>query len=845
MKKCIAVILFINLFLNFEIRSQDRVISPAEYLGYNLGEAFTPHYKVTGYLEKVSGQSTLAEFRRYGNSYEGRPLSVIIISSVENIENLENIRINNLRKAGLMPGEPEKNGKIIVWLSYNVHGDEASSTEAALATVYKLVSEDEEVKKWLDNTVVIIDPCINPDGRDRYVNWYKENKSNILLTNPIETAHVQAWPGARSNHYLFDLNRDWTWLSQIETRNRIILYNEWLPQIHVDFHEQSYNSPYYFAPAAQPYHVLITQWQKDFQVEIGKNHARYFDENNWLYFTKERFDLFYPGYGDTYPTFNGAIGMTYEQAGSGWAGLGIMTETGDTLTLQDRLNHHYTTGISTIEVSSDNAEDLETNYIEFFRNAWKQVPDGFNTYIVKSRNGNKKIRKLTELLDHHKIKYGHLNNSKSTRGFDYHLNRNVPVSIEPSDLIIPVQQAKSTLLRVLFEPGSTLVDSLTYDITSWSIPFAFGLETFATDQIIKIDKEGFVTQQTEELRVDEKIYGFAFTRDAVLDIQALSELWKHGLNVRTNYASLKTQGINYPAGSFFVLLGDNRNFKGNIPEIVAELSKKFEMKIYPISSGFSEDGPDLGSSKLKLLDKRLKVGVLYGENVWSYNVGEIWHLFEQDLKYPLIRLNTSYFSGLDLNDLDVIILPEGFYGDLLNEDQLKKLSSWVSKGGRLVIIGRALRYFADKEQFNLKPYMDEEEKEEIQKLQADPDYLRKYAEDERLYIKNKVYGGIYKTSLDNSHPIGFGYPDYYFTLKTVDNRYSLLDNGWNVAMISGSQDKVSGFSGSTSQAKTYKALIVGMEDKGAGEVVYFVDNPLFRSFWENGKLMFSNAIFMP
>jgi hypothetical protein len=211
----------------------------------------------------------------------------------------------------------------------------------------------------------------------------------------------------------------------------------------------------------------------------------------------------------------------------------------------------------------------------------------------------------------------------------------------------------------------------------------------------------------------------------------------------------------------------------------------------------------------------------------------------------LIRLNTSYFSGLDLNGLDVIIIPEGFYGDLLNEDQLKRLNNWVSNGGRLVVIGRALKYFADKDQFNIKPYLDEEEKEEIQKLKADPDYLRKYAEDERMYIMSKVYGGIYKTSLDNSHPIGFGYPDYYFTLKTADNRYSLLDNGWNVAMISGSQDKVSGFSGSSSQAKTYKALIVGMEDKGAGEVVYFVDNPLFRSFWENGKLMFSNAIFMP
>ena len=845
MKKYIVLTLIVSLFLNLKSWSQTQITSPEEYLGYKLGDAFTPHYKVTGYLEEISSQTSKAIFKTYGETYEARSLNVLFISSEENIKNLENIRINNLRKAGELPEEPEKDGKIIVWLSYNVHGDEASSTEAAMATVYKLLSGDEKVNRWLEKTVVIIDPCVNPDGRDRYVHWYNENKSNILLTNPIGTSHIQAWPGARSNHYLFDLNRDWAWLSQVESKKRIILYNEWLPQIHVDFHEQSYNSPYYFAPAAQPYHSLITEWQKEFQIEIGKNHAKYFDENNWLYFTKERFDLFYPGYGDTYPTFNGAIGMTYEQAGSGRAGLGIKTETGDTLTLLDRLTHHYTTSLSTIEVSSENADDLEKNYIEFFRYAHKTVANGFNTFVVKNQNGNKKIRKLIEILDHHRIKYGQLNNVKSTKGFDYQLNRNVPVTIEPFDLVIPVQQTKSTLLRVLFEPVSTLVDSMTYDITSWSIPYAFGLETYATDQTIDIDKEGFISQPHSDLNFDGELYGFAFTRNAVLDIRALSVLLQRGLNVRTNYAALTTGDMNFPAGSFFVLMGDNKNFKGSILEAMTKLSEKFELDVMPLNSGFSDDGPDLGSSKLKLLNNQLKVGVLYGENVWSNNVGEIWHLFEQDLQYPLIRLNTSYFSGLDLNDLDVIIIPEGFYGDLLNEDQLKKLNSWVSNGGRLVVIGRALRYFADKDQFNLKPYLDDEEKEELQKLQEDPDYLRKYAEDERMYIKNKVYGGIYKTTLDNSHPIGFGYPEYYFTLKTVDNRYSVLDNGWNVAMISGSQDKVSGFSGSNSQAKTYKALIVGMEDKGAGEVVYFVDNPLFRSFWENGKLMFSNAIFMP
>jgi len=845
MKRQLNLVLLILLFFNSVVWSQSSVRSPKEFLGYKLGSAFTPHYQVIGYLEEIDKQSPNAILYQYGESYEGRSLNVLFISSEENIKNLESIRTNNLKKAGLLPGEPEKDGKIIVWLSYNVHGNEASSTEAAMETAYKLLVGDDKISQWLENTVVVIDPCVNPDGRDRYVNWYKENKSAMLITNPIGAGHAEAWPGGRMNHYLFDLNRDWTWLSQKETKGRINLYNDWMPQIHVDYHEQGYNNPYYFAPAAQPYHSLITDWQKQFQVDIGKNHAKHFDENNWLYFTKEVFDLFYPGYGDTYPTFNGSIGMTYEQAGGGRAGLGIKTETDDTLTLDDRIKHHYTTSLSTIEVSSANAKELEMNFIEFFKNSYKQVSEGYNTFIVKQVNGSKKTKKLIALLDQHKIIYGQLGSPKMIKGYDYHNNSNVSVSVSESDLIIPVQQPKSVLVRVLFEPVTTMVDSLTYDITAWSIPFAFGLETYATSQVLKVEKEGFTIDPFEEINKEQVHYAYVFTRKDINDLSLLSELFLKGINIRTNYKSLTNNGRKVPAGSFFILMGDNTNFRGNIPLTLSELSNKYEVEILVLKTGFSDSGPDLGSSQLKLLDHKIKVGALYGDNVNALNVGEIWHLFEQELNYPLIRLNSAYLEMFNLNDLDVIIIPQGYYSSVLKEDQVKLLGTWVRNGGRLILIGSALRYFADNESFNLKKFLDEEEKEQIEDLKEKEDYLRKFDESERLYIKDKIRGGIYKTRLDHTHPIGFGYPEYYFTLKTLDDRYSVLDNGWNVATISGAQDKVSGFSGSNSQAKTFKSLIVGMEDKGAGEVVYFVDNPLFRSFWENGKLMFCNAVFMP
>ena len=305
---------FVFLFLITNVFAQ--LQSPSEFLGYEIGSEFSRHADVVRYFEHVAANSNRVTYTEYGKTNERRPLTYAVVSSPENMTNIEAIRKDNLKNIGLENGSanPEK---AIVWLSYNVHGNEASSTEAAMVTLYKLITEKQS---WLQNTVVIIDPCINPDGRDRYANWYNQVKSTPYNVEQSATEHDEPWPGGRPNHYLFDLNRDWAWATQIESQERLKVYNTWMPHVHVDFHEQGINEPYYFAPAAEPFHEIITPFQRDFQTEIGKNHARYFDEEGWLFFTRERFDLLYPSYGDTYPTFMGAIGMTYEQAGHGRAG---------------------------------------------------------------------------------------------------------------------------------------------------------------------------------------------------------------------------------------------------------------------------------------------------------------------------------------------------------------------------------------------------------------------------------------------------------------------------------------------------------------------------------------------
>ncbi|RYE22080.1 MAG: zinc carboxypeptidase, partial [Sphingobacteriales bacterium] len=296
-----------------------QIKSPEEFLGYKIGTRYTPHHKVVSYFQYIStAVPAMVKLQQYGETNEHRPLYVTFIASQENMSNLENIRLNNLRLANLAKDKmmPAETSPAIVWLSYNVHGNETSSSEAAMLTLFSLVDPNfAPSKEWLKNTVVVIDPCLNPDGRDRYINWF--NSVVGLEYNPTTIAreHREPWPGGRSNHYNFDLNRDWAWQTQVESQQRIAVYNQWMPQVHVDFHEQGYNEPYYFAPAAEPVHQDITPWQKSFQVVVGKNNAKYFDAEGWQYFTKERFDLLYPSYGDTYPLYNGSIGMTYEQGG--------------------------------------------------------------------------------------------------------------------------------------------------------------------------------------------------------------------------------------------------------------------------------------------------------------------------------------------------------------------------------------------------------------------------------------------------------------------------------------------------------------------------------------------------
>jgi hypothetical protein len=813
--------LLLITFLTFGNILSQNIKSPSEFLGYEIGSRFTRHYKVVEYFKYVSNTLSNVKLEKYGETNEHRPLYLSYISSQENINNLENIRKTNLSQTGIINGNSD-NKTAIVWLSYNVHGNEASSTEASMLTIYELVTAK---KSWLKNTVIIMDPCINPDGRDRYVNWFNQVKSTPFNITQDAKEHHEPWPGGRPNHYLFDLNRDWAWATQIETQQRIKIYNKWMPHIHVDFHEQGINSPYYFAPAAEPFHEIITDWQRDFQTQIGKNHANYFDKEGWLYFTKESFDLLYPSYGDTYPTFMGAIGMTYEQAGHGRAGLGIQTDEGEVLTLKDRALHHMTTGLSTVEISSRNAEKLNSEFKKFFKN--KNLE--YKSFVLKNDNEDK-INRLIDLLDTHEIKYEYA--IKGTiKGYRFNTEKEEKFTTSNGDLVIHTNQPKGKMVKVLFEPKAKLSDSLTYDITAWSLPYAHGFDAIASKT--KVSSIESKAEKSITNTIDKSAYAYISKWNSLEDATFLGALLQQNITPRFSEKIFSLEGKTYDPGTLIILRNDNRT--SDFDEKLNKIANKHQRKIQLVATGFVDSGLDFGSYSVKPINKQ-KIALLSGKGTSSLSFGEIWHFFETELKYPLTILNSDYFSKTNFSKYDVIIIPNGYYSNVLHKTTLDKLSTFVSAGGTLIVIGNALNSFADKKGYSLK---SKESKKDSTKYNLTP-----YADQERKNIQNLITGAIFKSKVDVTHPLAFGYKSDYFSLKLSGTSFNYLENGINVAYFDKDTENVSGYAGSRALKNIPESLLFGEEQKGRGSIIYMVDNPLFRSFWHNGKLFLANAVFL-
>ncbi|MGV3502509.1 MAG: M14 metallopeptidase family protein [Adhaeribacter sp.] len=820
---------------------QTRLQSPAAFLGYELGSRFTRHADLLRYVEYLQRQAPdRMQLQTYGSTYEGRPLQLVALSSPANISRLEEIRSNNLKLTGLLPGEPGGSQPAIAWLSYNVHGNEAVSSETALQVLYDLLDPaNARTQAWLQQVVVLLDPCVNPDGRERYVQWYGQVANVLPDAAPLAREHQEPWPGGRFNHYLFDLNRDWAWQTQQETRHRVALYNQWMPHLHADFHEMGVEAPYYFSPAAKPFHEDITPWQRQFQQVIGDNNRKYFDANHWLYFTRETYDLFYPSYGDTWPTFNGAIAMTYEQGGSGRAGRAIAKADGDTLTLAQRIAHHHAASLATLEALAERREQVVQEFRKYYDNNRHKPPGPYQTYVLQTTGEEAKIKALTEYLDRQQIRYGYASRSSTHNGFNYTTGKTEKVPVRQHDLTIPLHQPKATLLKVLFEPVTRLEDSLTYDITSWALPYAFGLQAYALKaRLAHTPQKPAALVQTVTKPAGQRPYAYLARWNSLQDLQFLSSLFQQQIKVRFSGKAFESDGEQYGPGTLILTRTGNERLGERFDLLVKAAAEKAGIRLTPTPTGFVSTGPDFGSSSVRYM-KKPRVAVLAGPGVSGPGFGEVWHFFEQQIHYPLTVLEAATLSRAALTGIDVLVLPGGNYGTLLPERLLSQVKDWVQAGGKLVALEGATAYLAGKKDFALSQKIpaDTTKKKDPYRL------LRPYSGVEREQLSDQVQGSVYRVSLDNSHPLAFGYGPTYFALVQHVINYPFMSQGWNVGVLKKDM-YTSGFVGSRVRHKLQDSLVLGHQQMGLGDVVYIADNPLFRAFWHHGKLLFGNAVFM-
>ena len=494
--------------------------------------------------------------------------------------------------------------------------------------------------------------------------------------------------------------------------------------------------------------------------------------------------------------------------------------------------HHYTTSLSTIEISSQNAARLIKEFHKFFNDAVTAGVGDYKSYIIKNSPGSEeRIRPLLQLLDRNKITYSAVK-AGTANGYNYSSRRIENFSIDANDILISSLQPKSALVKVLFEPNSKLVDSVTYDITAWSLPYVYGLNAYATKQ--NISSAGPWSMPSKNMIDVTSNYGYALQWKGMQTAKTVAQLLRQGVKLRYIEEPFELSGNKFDRGSVLILKTGNNP---NTWDIVRKICNENNSQLYSISTGFVDKGFDFGSSKVHFI-KAPKVAMVTGQGISSNSAGEVWFLFEQQLNYPITLINLNNLSRANWNAFDVLIMPDGNYSFLADKNSAEDLHDWVNKGGKVIAFENAVAQLS-----KLDWAIKTKKTDEADKKDSTYTALRRYEDRERDPVASITAGSIYKVEIDNTHPLAFGYPNYYYTLKQDDNIYDFMKDGWNVGIVR-KDEPVAGFVGYKLKPRLKDGLLFGVQNVGTGTITYFADDILFRNFWENGKLMFCNAVFL-
>lgn len=832
-------LLFLLLSLQTPTLGQE-VPSPAAVLGYELGEQFTTVAGISHYFSALAEASDLVSVHPYGATVEGRPLTQVLVASTNNRARLDEILALN-RELTLPETSEARASEIIrtnpavVYLSYGVHGNESSSSEAALWTAYDLARGAPDVAGVLDSVLVIIDPTVNPDGRERYLSFYRQARGVEPNPNRVTHEHREPWPGGRANHYLFDLNRDWSWMSQPETRARLTTWDRWNPQVHVDMHEMGSNSSYFFFPAAKPINPIFPSHILDWGRRIGDGNARAFDEEGWLYYTAQGFDLFYPGYGDSWPSLLGGIGMTYEQAGGGGAGLAVERDDGTLLTLRDRASHHWVASKATIRTAAEGRTDLLQGFAAFHRNVDEGVPD----ILLVPGADPERARALVQHLQAQGIQV-----ERSEADFraqaEPHRGFGSRQSFPAGSFLVRARQPRGRLAGALLMPEHLLEGDSSYDITAWALPYAYGVEAHS----VTGNLGGSWSPVGEDIlpgpipTEDGRPYGFLLT-PGFDRMPGLVRFLKVGGRAYAQPDTFRLEGTLYPPGTLFFPRGRNDDLARKIHDAGLD-----DLAV-PVSTGLTETGMDLGTGSAGFVTLP-KVAVATGDGVSSTSYGAHWFFMERRLKLPFDAIDLSSLGGLDLSDYDVLVLPEGRgIQGVLGERGMQALQSWLRAGGTLVAVGSSAEAMG-REIGELE--LREAEEEELERDEELARALRTREEREADRWTQAVPGTILKVRLDPRQLLAAGgsadgLDDEMFVLSR-GRAFEPADDFESVAFFPEGLEKISGVISEESLERLDRSTWLAQVGVGRGRMILFVEDPLFRMFWYSGFQLYANALLL-
>jgi hypothetical protein len=855
-------------------RYDEAVPTLRQVVGHDVGERISTPEEIATYLKALNAADPArTRLVEYARSWQGRPLHTLIVGSAERLARLDAVKADLRRLADprqLSSADADRlvaSLPVVTWLMHSVHGDEITSSDAALAEAYHLLAArgDESVDTVLRESIVLIDPLQNPDGRARFLAVNGQAAAATPDPDPLSAEHDQPWPQGRSNHYLFDMNRDWLGLTQPETRGRVGFALEWFPHVVADLHEMGGDSTYYFAPPAEPANPYITSKQFEWLNVLGRENAGKFDERGFAYFVREIFDSFYPGYGESWPIFHGAIGMTFEQASPS----GLLFRRNDETVLSYRLGvvQHFTAAITTARTAARNRERILRDFLEYRRSAVQEGERGpVREYLLPPPADKARLQKLGDLLLAHGIEVRRAEEPVKVG------NRTLPAGT----LVLPVAQPSSRLLRNVIDPAIQMDEKFLkeqerrrrkrlgdqiYDMSAWSLPLLYDIEVVPNQQstgartspVARSAAGGPGGAALPAAKVGYLLPWGSGTAAAV------AEALQAGIRVRTADDAFTQAGRRFPIGTAIIRLSDNgADLAARLGPIVA----RHRAEAVALDSSWVEEGISLGSSRVLPL-KAPRVALAWDTPTHSASAGWARFVIERQFGQAVTAVRTATLRIADLTRYDVIVLPAGSYTEVLGEDGIRRLKEWVRMGGTVVTLGEASRW-ATRRNVGLletttelrggKPDVElsaeEREKEKAQQLKAErpaqPFDLERAIQPESD-PPDGVPGAILRVTLDTEHWLSAGLDDEIQVV--VEGRRVFtpikLDKGRNVGVYA-SKDRLvaAGFAWENPREQLPQKAFLLHQPLGRGHVIAFAEDPNYRAFTESTSLLFANALLL-